>query len=274
MLNEDGSGGCLPDAWGATNFNPPSYDPRLRLFFVSARETCASFHPQAPQFVPGQNTAGGVVWADRDQAFGALRAIDVMTGENTAGYARRADRLAVYLTQGELIAVVEIVSPGNKDSTSALKAFVRKAGKLLRRGVHLLVIDLFPPSLRDPHGIHKPIWDQLKEEPFDLPARDPVLYYLQRLRDEAHRFAIAAHRAARQKTLSRSGLDGVEGIGPARKRALLNHFGSARGVRQAGLADLENCPGVGRHMARRIHGHFHPGAGAAGSPPGADRRRA
>jgi len=81
VLNEDGSDGCLPDAWGSTNFNPPSYDPRLRLFFVSARETCASFHAQAPQYVPGQNTVGGVVWADRDRAFGALRAIDVITGK-------------------------------------------------------------------------------------------------------------------------------------------------------------------------------------------------
>jgi alcohol dehydrogenase (cytochrome c) len=80
VLNDDGSSGCLPDAWGSTNFNPPSYDPRLRLFFVSARETCATFHSQAPQYVPGQNTAGGVVWADRDKAFGALRAIDVTTG--------------------------------------------------------------------------------------------------------------------------------------------------------------------------------------------------
>jgi alcohol dehydrogenase (cytochrome c) len=81
VLNDDGSGGCLPDAWGSTNFNPPSYDPRLRLFFVSARETCASFHPQQPQYVPGQNTAGGVVWADRDQAYGALRALDAASGE-------------------------------------------------------------------------------------------------------------------------------------------------------------------------------------------------
>ena len=81
VLNDDGSGGCLPDAWGSTNFNPPSYDPRLRLFFVSARETCATFHSQPPQYVPGQNTAGGVVWADRDKAFGALRAIDVETGD-------------------------------------------------------------------------------------------------------------------------------------------------------------------------------------------------
>ncbi len=90
-------------------------------------------------------------------------------GENTAGYARRADRLSVYLPRGELIAVIEIVSPGTKDNTNGLRTFVRKAGKLLRRGVHLLIVDLFPPSIRDPFGIHKAIWDQFKEEPFDLP---------------------------------------------------------------------------------------------------------
>jgi hypothetical protein len=98
----------------------------------------------------------------------------VTRGENTAGYARRADRLSVYLPQGELIAVIEIVSPGNKDSTNGLRAFVRKAGKLLRRGVHLLVVDLFGPSVRDPAGIHKAIWDQFKEEPLDLPAGQPL----------------------------------------------------------------------------------------------------
>lgn len=102
------------------------------------------------------------------------RARVVSRGENSAGYARRADRLAVYLPQGELIAVIEIVSPGNKDNTNGLKSFVRKAGKLIRRGVHLLVIDLFPPSVRDPHGIHEPIWDQFKEEPFDLPPDKPL----------------------------------------------------------------------------------------------------
>ncbi len=95
-------------------------------------------------------------------------------GENTAGYARRADYLSVYLPQGELIAVIEIVSPGNKDNTNGLKTFVRKAGNLLRRGVHLLIVDLFPPSVRDPYGIHKAIWDQFKEEPFELPPDKPL----------------------------------------------------------------------------------------------------
>jgi excinuclease ABC subunit C len=95
-------------------------------------------------------------------------------------------------------------------------------------------------------------------EAFQLPPRDPVLYYLQRLRDEAHRFAIATHRAGRSKALTKSELDDVPGVGAAVKRRLLNHFGSARGVRQAGIDDLTNCPGVGAGLARRIHEHFHP----------------
>jgi excinuclease ABC subunit C len=97
-------------------------------------------------------------------------------------------------------------------------------------------------------------------EPFQLPPRDPVLYYLQRLRDEAHRFAVSAHRTGRSKALTRSELDDIPGVGAATKRRLLHHFGSARGVRQAGIEDLENCPGIGRGLARRIHEHFHPGA--------------
>ena len=96
-------------------------------------------------------------------------------------------------------------------------------------------------------------------EPFQLPPRDPVLYFLQRLRDEAHRFAITTHRAGRSKAITRSELDEVPGIGAARKRSLLNHFGSARGVKQAGLSDLEAAPGISRETARRVYAHFHPG---------------
>jgi excinuclease ABC subunit C len=96
--------------------------------------------------------------------------------------------------------------------------------------------------------------------PFQMPPRDPVLYYLQRLRDEAHRFAITTHRAGRSKALVTSELDEISGIGPGRKRALLNHFGSARGVKQAGLVDLEAAPGISKETARRVYAHFHPGA--------------
>ena len=100
--------------------------------------------------------------------------------------------------------------------------------------------------------------------PFQLPPRDPVLYYLQRVRDETHRFAITTHRAGRSRALTTSELDEVAGVGAARKRALLNHFGSARGVKAAGLADLENAPGINRETARRVYEHFHPGGGLGG----------
>ena len=102
-------------------------------------------------------------------------------------------------------------------------------------------------------------WFHTEGKPaFQLPPRDPTLYFLQRLRDEAHRFAITTHRAGRSKALVRSELDDIEQIGPSRKRALLNHFGSARGVRMAGLSDLESAPGISREIARRVYAHFHP----------------
>lgn len=100
--------------------------------------------------------------------------------------------------------------------------------------------------------------------PFQLPPRDPVLYFLQRLRDEAHRFAISTHRAGRSKAFVASELDEIAGIGPGRKRALLNHFGSARGVKQAGLHDLEAAPGISRQIARLVYAHFHPGVRVEG----------
>ncbi len=93
-------------------------------------------------------------------------------------------------------------------------------------------------------------------EAFMLPARDPVLYYVQRLRDEAHRFAIGTHRARRARAAVRNPLDEIAGIGPTRKRALLNHFGSAKAVSRAALADLAAVPGISETMARLIYDHF------------------
>lgn len=95
--------------------------------------------------------------------------------------------------------------------------------------------------------------------PFKLPENAPVLYYLQRLRDEAHRWAIGAHRQKRAAEAARSPLDEIEGIGPARKKALLHHFGSARGVSRAKVADLMEVDGVNEALALRIYGHFHGG---------------
>jgi excinuclease ABC subunit C len=93
--------------------------------------------------------------------------------------------------------------------------------------------------------------------PFGLDPRDPILYFLQRLRDEAHRFAIGTHRAKRAKSIGHSLLDDIPGIGAGRKRALLHHFGSARTVARAGLAELERVDGISKRVAKKIYEHFH-----------------
>ena len=95
--------------------------------------------------------------------------------------------------------------------------------------------------------------------PFMLEQRDPVLYYVQRLRDEAHRFAIGTHRAKRSKEMSLNPLDEIEGIGPGRKKALLKAFGSARAVSRASVSDLESVEGISKSLATAIYGHFHEG---------------
>lgn len=95
--------------------------------------------------------------------------------------------------------------------------------------------------------------------PFQLEPRDPVLYYLQRLRDEVHRFAIGGHRTRRAGAIQSSALDEIPGIGPRRKKALLLHFGSSAAVKRAGLADLAAVPGVGPDAAKKIYDHFHSG---------------
>jgi excinuclease ABC subunit C len=96
-----------------------------------------------------------------------------------------------------------------------------------------------------------------RTHPIMLESRDPVLYFVQRLRDEAHRFAIGAHRARRTKAIGANPLDEIDGIGPTRKRALLHHFGSAKAVSRASVADLTAVSGISEETAKRIYDHFH-----------------
>jgi hypothetical protein len=125
--------------------------------------TVESRHQSAPP------TGGGSVVLDHPSASIVRRTAKQI-------YAGRANRVVVKHQLGKIVAVVEIVSPGNKDSRAALRDFVDKAVELLRRGVHLLVVDLFPPSPRDPFGVHKAIWDEIEEEDFTFPAgKDRVL---------------------------------------------------------------------------------------------------
>ena len=93
--------------------------------------------------------------------------------------------------------------------------------------------------------------------PFALRHNDPVLYFIQRLRDEAHRFAIGTHRAKRAKSMGATPLDEIPGVGASRKRALLQHFGSAKAVARAGLSDLKAAPGISEAIAQTVYDFFH-----------------
>ena len=118
------------------------------------------------------------------------------------------------------------------------------------------VVGIAKGEFRD-HGkeeFHRP-----GKRAFALQRQDPVLYFVQRMRDEAHRFAIGTHRAKRAKGLTRTPLEEIAGVGQGRKSALLRHFGSAKAVSRANLKDLEAAPGVSKALARRIYDHFHEG---------------
>ena len=119
-------------------------------------------------------------------------------------------------------------------------------------GVALAAIAKGPDRNAGRERIHRP-----GQPPLNLEPRSPVLYFLQRLRDEAHRFAIGTHRARRSSKLSRSVLDDIPGIGARRKKALLHHFGLARAVSRAGRGDIEAVPGISRGMANKIYEWFH-----------------
>jgi excinuclease ABC subunit C len=95
-----------------------------------------------------------------------------------------------------------------------------------------------------------------------LEPRDPVLYFIQRLRDEAHRFVIGSHRTLRKKDIREAGLQEIPGIGPTRKRALLHHFGTLKAIERASLGDLGQVPGISAESARKIFDFFHPGPAA------------
>ena len=94
---------------------------------------------------------------------------------------------------------------------------------------------------------------------FTLPMNDPVMYFIQRLRDEAHRFAIGSHRIRRTKETLKSELDAIKGIGGSRKKALLQYFGSTRDIMQAGVSELEKVPGISNALAQIIYDSFHEG---------------
>ena len=108
-------------------------------------------------------------------------------------------------------------------------------------------------------GREKFFLQEKQNKSFTLPERDPLLYYIQRLRDEAHRFAVASHRARRKKNMGKNPLDEIQGIGAKRKKALLNTFGSAKAINSAGIEDLKKVENISHAMAQNIYDYFHKG---------------
>ncbi|HEV7233035.1 MAG TPA: excinuclease ABC subunit UvrC [Sphingorhabdus sp.] len=145
-----------------------------------------------------------------------------------------------------------VLIDGGKGQMSAVKAALEEIGV---EDVPLIAIAKGPHHGREGREVfHFPDGRELT-----LPVNAPVLFYLQRLRDEVHRYAIGAHRTKRAKAITASPLDEVPGIGPARKKALLLHFGTARAVRSASLEDLQKAPGVSAAVAQTVHDFYHGG---------------
>ncbi|MFK7792266.1 MAG: excinuclease ABC subunit UvrC [Devosiaceae bacterium] len=142
-----------------------------------------------------------------------------------------------------------VIIDGGKGQMSASKAVLDELG--ITDKVQMIGVSKGPDRDAGREVLHP-----MSGEPFMLQPRDPVLYFIQRLRDEAHRFAIGTHRAKRSAQMRENPLDEVEGIGPTRKRALLNAFGSVKGIKRAGLSDLEQVPGISQALARTIYDHF------------------
>lgn len=117
---------------------------------------------------PSQGDPGGVAVASAPPTARVVAKLEKIN------YAKRADRVVIRHGRGKVVAIIEIVSPGNKDSRNALRVFVEKAADILNQGVNLLVVDLFPPTPRDPYGIHKAIWDEFRDEPFEIPPGKPL----------------------------------------------------------------------------------------------------
>ena len=117
---------------------------------------------------PSKDDPGGVAVAS------APPSARVIARFERINYAKRADRVVIRHGRGKVVAIIEIVSSGNKESRNAIRTFVEKAADILNQGVNLLVVDLFPPTSRDPQGIHKAIWDEFGDEPFDFLPEKPM----------------------------------------------------------------------------------------------------
>ena len=195
-------------------------------------------------FIKGQYRKFNIKQAATDDDFGMMR--EVMLRRFGRAQEEDPDR-----DRGQWPDLVLI--DGGKGQMSAVKAALDEIGV---EDVPLIAIAKGPHHGRDGREVfHFPDGRELT-----LPVNAPVLFYLQRLRDEVHRYAIGAHRNKRSKAITTSPLDEVPGIGPSRKKALLLHFGTARAVRSASLEDLQKAPGVSAAVAQTVFDFYHVGA--------------
>jgi hypothetical protein len=161
--------------WAGSTCNALNASRLPRGFYALLEQHAAGVIPdvvtleRGPRSRERPDSPGGIAVAEAPPK---TRFMSQATDEDI--YAAKADRIAVYNPLGDVVAVIELVSPGNKNSRHAIRSFVEKTLDFLRQGVNILIVDLFPPSRRDPQGIHKAVWDEIQEEPFELPPDKPL----------------------------------------------------------------------------------------------------
>lgn len=221
--------------------------------------------------IMGTNAVGGMIVAGRDgfiknqyRKFN-IRSTDITPGDDFGMMKEVIDRRFKRLIKDHGLPVRQGDDAANDDSFPAWPDIILiDGGEGQMTVVHQMLKELGIDNVVTAIGVAKGVDREAGRErffisgraPFMLPPRDPVLYFLERLRDEAHRFAIGTHRIKRKKEMMKNPLDEVEGIGPARKRALLGHFGTAKAVAGAAVEDLMKVEGISAATAQQIHDHF------------------
>jgi len=230
-------------------------DGVARVFALEARPERIEVYDNS--HIQGSNALGAMIVAGPEGFEKAqyrrfnMKGGDAATNDDFAMMAamlrRRFSRLAKERDEGAPVPGLVLID-GGKGQLSAAVAVMEELGM---SDIALAAVAKGPDRNAGREDFYMP-----GRAPFRLPANDPVLYYLQRLRDEAHRFAITGHRAARSRAIKDNPLNDITGIGASRRAALLKHFGSAKAVSRANLADLEAVEGVSSALARRIYDHF------------------
>jgi excinuclease ABC subunit C len=194
----------------------------------------------------GSGLAFGVLRADADPALALSESeLSVLEADAEAGAQEPASASDEFPARPDLVLI-----DGGRGQLSVAREVLEKLGIT---GIPLVGVAKGPDRDAGREHFHFPD----RDKPLLLEPRDPVLYFVQRLRDEAHRFAIGTHRAKRSKAIGANPLDEIGGIGPTRKRALLEHFGSAKAVSRASPDDLRAVAGISAQMAQSIYDFFH-----------------